>query len=69
MHICDITFYNGHVYSFDGCAIQAWNVNGKDPAVMVDVAMTPEDVVMTLEYDYHSAYIVGLDDGERKQLL
>ncbi|GJZ43304.1 hypothetical protein Tco_0590559 [Tanacetum coccineum] len=47
----------------------AWNVNGKDPAVMVDVAMTPEDVVMTLEYDYHSAYIVGLDDGERKQLL
>nr|GEZ19304.1 hypothetical protein [Tanacetum cinerariifolium] len=57
------------LYIFDRYAIKAWNVNGKDPAVMVDGAITPEDVVMTLEYGYYSAYIVGLDDSERKQLL
>ncbi|GKB91750.1 hypothetical protein Tco_0964022 [Tanacetum coccineum] len=61
-------YYMGRkVYSFD-CydTIRACNVNGKDPAVMVDVAKITEDV-----YDKHvfSGYIVGLDDGERKQLL
>ncbi|GKA78423.1 hypothetical protein Tco_0784960, partial [Tanacetum coccineum] len=65
--IHDITFYNGHIYSFD-CydTIRACNVNGKDPVVMVDVAKIAEDVYDQYVY---SAYIVGLDDGERKQLL
>nr|GEW74290.1 hypothetical protein [Tanacetum cinerariifolium] len=63
----DITFYNGHVYSFDyDDTIRACNVNGKDPTVLVDVETMPEDVY---DQDVYSAYIVGLDDGERKQLL
>ncbi|GKE22791.1 hypothetical protein Tco_1434303 [Tanacetum coccineum] len=63
--IFDITFYNGQVYSFNLEKIQACNVNGKDPTILVDVATIPD------EYDQHefSAYIVGLDDGDRKQLL
>ncbi|GJX87963.1 hypothetical protein Tco_0339977 [Tanacetum coccineum] len=63
----DITFYNRKVYSFDHAnKIRACNVNGKNPGVLVDVAQMPEDVynqVIVL------AFIVGLDDGERKQLL
>ncbi|PWA87203.1 hypothetical protein CTI12_AA134070 [Artemisia annua] len=63
----DITFYNGHIYCFDCYStIQACNVNGNDPTVLVRVARIPKRV-----YDQHvsSAYIVGLNDGERKQLL
>ncbi|GJX91771.1 hypothetical protein Tco_0345097 [Tanacetum coccineum] len=54
--ILDITFYNRQ--------IQACNVNRKDRAVLVDVTMAPEYVDVN-----YRAYIVGLDDGERKQLL
>ncbi|GJV10683.1 hypothetical protein Tco_1136745 [Tanacetum coccineum] len=71
--IPDFTFYNGQVYSlvysssnFDLHKIQACNVNGKDPTVSVDVARIPEDVYVQ---NMFPAYIVGLDDGERKQLL
>nr|GEY31074.1 hypothetical protein [Tanacetum cinerariifolium] len=54
------------VYSFD-CynTIRACKINGEDPA-LVDVATIPEDVY---DQDVYSADIVGLDDGERKQLL
>nr|GEV66686.1 hypothetical protein [Tanacetum cinerariifolium] len=63
----DITFYNGKVYSFDYSKnIRACNLKGKDPAVFVDVAHMPEDVY---DQDVKFAYIVGLDDGKRKQLL
>ncbi|PWA68228.1 hypothetical protein CTI12_AA310490 [Artemisia annua] len=65
--ILDITFYNGHIYCLElNRVIRACNVNGKDPTVLVRVARIPE-----LVYDQYvfSAYIVGLDDGERKQLL
>ncbi|PWA44778.1 hypothetical protein CTI12_AA523490 [Artemisia annua] len=71
--ILDITFYNGQVYTlncFDK-KIQACNVNGKHPTALVDIATMPEDVYEGEPYDVGSrrAYIVGLDDGERKQLL
>ncbi|GJZ30250.1 hypothetical protein Tco_0575297 [Tanacetum coccineum] len=65
----DITFYNGQVYTYNKWTtiIQACNVNGKDPTVLVDVATMPKDL------DDQDAgpnyYIVGLDDKERKQLL
>ncbi|GJV75356.1 hypothetical protein Tco_1506940 [Tanacetum coccineum] len=63
----DITFYNGHIYCFDrNNNILACNVNGKDPAVLVDVATMPRSY---FHRDVSKAYIVGLDDDKRKQLL
>ncbi|GKE89922.1 hypothetical protein Tco_1567397, partial [Tanacetum coccineum] len=63
--ILDITFYNRQVYTLNlDYEIQACNVNGKDRAVLVGVTMAPEYVDVN-----YRAYIVGLDDGERKQLL
>ncbi|GJZ76801.1 hypothetical protein Tco_0641473 [Tanacetum coccineum] len=65
--IYDITFYNGQVYAI--CwynNIRACNVNGKEPTVFFDVTTMPEDVCDQVMY---SAYIIGLDDEERKRLL
>nr|GEW72784.1 ankyrin repeat-containing protein [Tanacetum cinerariifolium] len=81
--ILDITFFNGYVYSYDYCnAIQAYKINGKDPAFLVDRAMIPEDIYdptfldnisMVPKYIYDrgvlSNCIVGLADGDRKQML
>ncbi|GKD65198.1 hypothetical protein Tco_1307306 [Tanacetum coccineum] len=73
----DITFYNGQVYTYNKWTsiIQACNINGKDPTILVYVATMPKDLedqhVEDLD-DQHvnpAYYIVGLDDGERKQLL
>ncbi|GJZ92405.1 hypothetical protein Tco_0664470 [Tanacetum coccineum] len=65
--ISDITFYNGRVYCFDrNNNILACNVNGKDPEVLVDVATMPRSY---FHQDVSKAYIVGLDDDKRKQLL
>ncbi|GJZ09835.1 hypothetical protein Tco_0544118 [Tanacetum coccineum] len=64
--IRDITFFNGYVYSSDICnAIQAYKINGKDPAFLVNRAMIP---IKDYEIVF-SSFIVRLDDGERKQLL
>ncbi|PWA94187.1 hypothetical protein CTI12_AA061070 [Artemisia annua] len=59
----DITYYNGRVYSFD-CKnyIRACDVDGEDPTIMVEVSRLPIDEVF-------GAYILGIDDGERKRLL
>nr|GEX13805.1 hypothetical protein [Tanacetum cinerariifolium] len=65
--IRDITFYNGLVYSIDrNNNILACIVNGKDPAVLVDVATMPQSYI---HQDVGKVYIVGLDDDKRKQLL
>nr|GEU90259.1 hypothetical protein [Tanacetum cinerariifolium] len=65
--IHDITFYNGQIYTFYlNNTIRACNVNGKDRAVLVHLATIPEDVYYRRVF---LGYIVGLDDGERKQLL
>ncbi|GKE37346.1 hypothetical protein Tco_1460751 [Tanacetum coccineum] len=54
-------------YSFDcNKNIRAFNVNGKDPTCMVEVITMPKDVY---DQDVKRAYIIGLDDGERKRLL
>ncbi|GJZ46650.1 hypothetical protein Tco_0594246, partial [Tanacetum coccineum] len=67
--IYDITYYNGQVYSFDGQRhIRACDVHGKDP-VLVDVARLPVDLYDYNLQDIGGAYIIGLDDGERKRLL
>nr|GEU65004.1 hypothetical protein [Tanacetum cinerariifolium] len=65
----DITFYNGRVYSFDcNCHIRAWDVYGEDPTQIVNVSKFPEDDDYD-EYINGAAYIIGLDDEERKRLL
>ncbi|PWA72621.1 hypothetical protein CTI12_AA267330 [Artemisia annua] len=67
--IYDITYYNGQVNSFDGQRhIQACDVHGKDP-VLVDVERLPVDLFDYNRQDIGGAYIIGLDDGERKTLL
>nr|GEV39214.1 hypothetical protein [Tanacetum cinerariifolium] len=68
--ISDVTFHNGRVYCFDGNNnILACNVNGKDPKVLVDVATMPTMPRSYFHQDVSKAYIVGLDDDKRKQLL
>nr|GEW67452.1 hypothetical protein [Tanacetum cinerariifolium] len=65
--IHDITFNKGLVYSIDqNNNILACKVNGKDPAVLVDVATMPQSY---FHQDVSKVYIVGLDDDKRKQLL
>nr|GEY56616.1 zinc finger, CCHC-type [Tanacetum cinerariifolium] len=56
-----------YVYAFDmSNTIRACDVNEIDRAVLVHLATIPEEV----NYGHvFSGYIVGLDDGERKQLL
>ncbi|PWA94669.1 hypothetical protein CTI12_AA058030 [Artemisia annua] len=65
--IYDITYYNGQVYSFDcNKNIRACNVNGKDPTLLVEVVTMPDNVY---DQEVDGAYIIGLDDNERKRLL
>ncbi|GJS91506.1 hypothetical protein Tco_0774142 [Tanacetum coccineum] len=59
--LADVTTLPENVFSFD-CYD---DTNGEDPA-LVDVATIPEDIY---GQNVFSAYIVGLDDGERKQLV
>ncbi|GJX76112.1 hypothetical protein Tco_0322923 [Tanacetum coccineum] len=67
--ICDLTYYNDRVYSFDrDYHIKACDVYGEDPTTLVDVSMLPSKLYA---HDQHvgGAYIIGLDEGEKKRLL
>ncbi|PWA63133.1 hypothetical protein CTI12_AA357310 [Artemisia annua] len=64
----DFTYYNGRVYCFNWQnQVRAWDVHGEDPTVLVDVSTMP---LYLYHYgDVTVAYLIGLDDGERKRLL
>ncbi|PWA72622.1 hypothetical protein CTI12_AA267340 [Artemisia annua] len=65
--ILDITYYNGRLYCFDyNHHVRSCDVNGEDPTKTVVVSRMPEDVYNEFLY---GAYILGLDDNERKRLL
>ncbi|PWA68570.1 hypothetical protein CTI12_AA307490 [Artemisia annua] len=68
--IYDVTYYNKRVYTFDGtCNIKACDVYGGEPMVLVNVTRLPVRLYDRKQEDLAGAYIIGLDDGERKTLL
>nr|GEY16898.1 hypothetical protein [Tanacetum cinerariifolium] len=70
--IYDITYFNGRVYTFDSMSyIRACDIYGENPTELVEVASLPVDVYNKYAGNNHfpQAYILGLDDDERKRLL
>ncbi|PWA70761.1 hypothetical protein CTI12_AA279960 [Artemisia annua] len=69
--IMDITYYNRQVYIFDfHFAVKVWDVHGEDPTKIVVLhSHVPADFYADDAEDLRIAYILGLDDGERKRLL
>ncbi|GJT77233.1 hypothetical protein Tco_1043958 [Tanacetum coccineum] len=67
--IHDVTYYNRLVYTYDGtCNIKACDVYGEHPMVLVNVTRLPAHLY-DRKQDVAGAYIIGLDDDERKTLL
>ncbi|GJT59850.1 hypothetical protein Tco_1003383 [Tanacetum coccineum] len=66
-NILDFTYYNGKVYCYGmRNIIYAWDVHRKDQT-MVKISVVPKDFYYgTIAPE---AYLIGMDDGERKRLL
>ncbi|GJV69578.1 hypothetical protein Tco_1485087 [Tanacetum coccineum] len=66
-NILDFTYYNGKVYCYGmGNIIYAWDVHRKDQTV-VKISVVPKDFYYGTIAP--KAYLIGMDDGERKRLL
>nr|GEZ55251.1 hypothetical protein [Tanacetum cinerariifolium] len=64
---CDITYYNGQVYTFDeDYRIQACDVHGNDPTTLVYVSRLTGNLYDHKQGLTGGAYIVGMDKARRK---